>query len=91
MSKLIAIIKIVAQLLPAIIEAIKAIEAAIPQTGQGAQKLALVRELIEAAFEAVQDAGVTFADVWPAVQRLITKIVGLFNATGIFSQAVHKA
>lgn len=86
MSKLIAIIRIVAQLLPAIIEAIKAIEAAIPQTGQGAQKLALVRELIEAAFEAVQDAGVTFADVWPAIQRLVAKIVGLFNATGIFAK-----
>ena len=86
MSKLIAIIKIVAQLLPAIIEAIKAIEAAIPQSGQGAQKLALVRELIEAAFEAVQDAGVTFAEVWPAVQRLIAKIVGVFNSTGIFAK-----
>ncbi len=86
MSKLIAIIKIVAQLLPAIIEAIKAIEAAIPQSGQGAQKLALVRELIEAAFEAVQDAGVTFADVWPAVQRIVSKIVALFNTAGIFAK-----
>ena len=79
-------IRLVLTLLPVIIEAIKAIEAAIPQSGQGAQKLALVRELIEAAFEAVQDAGVTFADVWPAVQRLITKNVGLFNATGIFAK-----
>lgn len=86
MSKLIAIIKIVAQLLPAIIEAIKAIEAAIPQSGQGAQKLALVRELIEAAFEAVQDAGVTFADVWPAIQRIVAKIVAAFNASGIFAK-----
>ena len=47
MSKLIAIIKIIAQLLPTIIEAIKAIEAAVPASGQGAQKLALVRELID--------------------------------------------
>lgn len=87
MSKLIAIIKIIAQLLPTIIEAIKAIEAAVPASGQGAQKLALVRELIEAAFEAVQDAGVTFGEVWPAIQRLIAKLVGLFNSTGIFNKA----
>jgi len=87
MSKLIAIIKIIAQLLPTIIEAIKAIEAAVPASGQGAQKLALVRELIEAAFEAVQDAGVTFSEVWPAIARLIAKLVGLFNSTGIFTKA----
>ena len=86
MSKLIAIIKIIAQLLPTIIEAIKAIEAAVPASGQGAQKLALVRELIEAAFEAVQDAGVTFGEVWPAIQRMITKLVVLFNSTGIFGK-----
>lgn len=84
--KAFAVIKVVAQLLPVLIEAMKAIEAAIPQSGQGAQKLALVRELIEAAFDAVTDAGVTFADVWPTVQRVIGKLVALFNATGVFAK-----
>jgi capsid protein len=87
MSKLIAIIKIVAQLLPAIIEAIGAIEAAIPQSGQGAQKLAMVREIVEAAFESVQDASVTFAEVWPAIQRLVAKLVTAFNGLGVFNKA----
>ena len=44
------------------------------------------RALRQAADAMLNEKGVTFADVWPAVQRLITKIVGLFNATGIFAK-----
>lgn len=86
MKKILAIIAAVAQLLPIIIDAIKAIEAALPQSGQGAVKLAMVRELVESAFNAVKDATVAFADVWPAIERLIAKLVAAFNAAGEFKK-----
>lgn len=66
-------------LLPAIITAIKAIEEAIPGQGQGEQKLAAIREILEAVSS---QAGA----LWPQIQAVIAVLVGLFNRTGIFSK-----
>jgi hypothetical protein len=68
---------IIAQLLPALIAAIKAIEEAIPGSGQGEAKLAAVRGIIEAV-----DA--SYKSLWPQLQPIIGVLVGLFNKTGAF-------
>ncbi len=68
---------LIAQLLPALIAAIKAIEEAIPGAGQGEAKLAAVRGIIEAV-----DAG--YKGLWPQIQPVIGVLVGLFNKTGAF-------
>lgn len=68
------------RLLPAIIAAIKAIEEAVPGQGQGEQKLAAVRGIIEAV-----DAGV--AQLWPQIASTIGVLVGLFNKSGVFKKA----
>lgn len=68
---------IIAQLLPALIAAIKAIEEAIPGAGQGEAKLAAVRGIIEAV-----DTG--YKNLWPQIQPVIGVLVGLFNKTGAF-------
>jgi len=67
----------IVQLLPAIIAAIKAIEEAIPGSGQGEAKLAAVRGIIEAV-----DA--SYKNLWPQLQPVIGVLVGLFNKTGAF-------
>lgn len=67
----------IAQLLPALIAAIKAIEDAIPGSGQGEAKLAAVRGIIEAV-----DA--SYKNLWPQLQPIIGVLVGLFNKTGAF-------
>ena len=67
-------------LLPAIITAIKAIEEAIPGQGKGEQKLADVREILEAVSS---QAGA----LWPQIQTVIGILVGLFNRTGVFQKA----
>ena len=67
----------IAQLLPAIIAAIKAIEEAIPGSGQGEAKLAAVRGIIEAV-----DA--SYKSLWPQLQPIIGVLVALFNKTGAF-------
>lgn len=71
---------IILNLLPAIITAIKAIEEAIPGQGKGEQKLAAVREIIEAVSS---QAGA----LWPQIQTVIGILVNLFNKTGTFTKA----
>lgn len=68
---------LIAQLLPALIAAIKAIEEAIPGAGHGEAKLAAVRGIIEAV-----DTG--YKNLWPQIQPVIGVLVGLFNKTGAF-------
>ena len=86
MANAIAIIKLVLSLLPTLIEAVKAVEAALPQSGQGAQKLALIRQTLESAFGVAGDAVATFDSVWPALEKVVGAVVGLFNRTGEFNK-----
>ena len=86
MSNFVAIVKLVVSLLPTLIEAVKAIEAALPAQGQGAQKLALVRETLAAAFSIGGDAVASFEQVWPALEKTVNAIVGMFNRTGSFTK-----
>lgn len=79
----IATIKLLLQLLPIIIEAVRAIEAALPAAGQGAAKLALVRETLSGAFELANDAGVTFEKAWPSIERTIAAVVALMNKSAL--------
>lgn len=72
-------IVLILQLLPALIQAMKAIEEAIPGQGQGEQKLAAIRQILEAV-----DSGV--AKFWPQIQTTISVLVGLFNTTGAFKK-----
>jgi hypothetical protein len=62
-------------LIPALIAAIKAIEAAVPGSGKGEEKLAAVRGILEAV-----DA--SYASLWPKIQTVVSVLVALFNKTG---------
>jgi len=73
MSNIIAIL----QLIPALIAAIKAIEAAIPGSGQGEAKLAAIRESLEVA-----DAKAS--EIWPKIEAVVGIFVALFNKTKAF-------
>ena len=79
-------IKLILGLLPLILDTVKAIEAALPASGQGAAKLALVRETLQAGFQVATDSVATFEQVWPAIERVIGSVVGLFNRVGVFQK-----
>ena len=68
---------IIMQLIPAIIAAMRAIEEAIPGTGQGEQKLAAVRGILEAVDGSI-------SKLWPQISTIIGVLVNLFNKTGQF-------
>jgi hypothetical protein len=66
-------------LLPALIEAIKCVEAAIPGQGKGEQKLAVIRGVLETV------AGES-NEMLPLIEKLVAKIVDIFNFTGAFKK-----
>lgn len=68
------------QLIPAIITAIKAIEEAIPGKGQGEAKLTAIREILESVSSQA-------TALWPLIEKAISVLVNLFNATGVFVKA----
>jgi hypothetical protein len=73
-------VMIILQLIPALIQAMKAIEDAIPGQGQGEAKLAAIRGILEAV-----DSGV--AKLWPQISSVVGVLVNLFNTAGVFKKA----
>jgi hypothetical protein len=83
----IELVKLVLSLLPLLVSAIKAVEEAIPGQGYGEQKLAMIRSIIEAAFEKGGGMLDSFGQAWPVLESTIGAIVRAFNATGVFKKA----
>ena len=80
--KWLQIARAVLMLLPALITAIKAIEAEFNQQGKGAEKLAAIRTILENIFKAFDDATLTFEQIWPQLEMTVAVMVGLFNTLG---------
>jgi hypothetical protein len=76
--------RLILSLLPLILEAVKAVEAALPEGGLGAQKLGLVRQTLQAAFDIADDGFASFEKIWPALEKTVTAVVGVFNTAGVF-------
>ena len=70
-------LKLILNVLPLLIALIKSVETVFPEKGQGAVKLALVKEILVSV-----DASVSA--IWPTLETIIAGIVKALNATGIF-------
>jgi len=75
MEKLLMLLK----MLPALFTAMKAIEEALPVSGMGKDKLQLIRDIMETAYENV-------SSMWPSIEVVIAKVVALFNKAGVFQK-----
>ena len=84
MQNFLAIFQLVLQLLPIIVDAVRTIERAYPQAGQGVQKLAMVQAILQSAYEDVSNAAVTFEKLWPTLRTAIGTVVALENKLGNF-------
>lgn len=82
----IAIIKAALALLPVIIEAIKALEAAMPESGAGSAKLGVIRATLDAGYEKAADTVGTFDQIWPVLEKMIAAVVAAYNVAGIFKK-----
>ena len=75
----IATITTVLQLIPTILVIIKAVEAQIPVSGMGKEKLASLKNVLETVYPQV-------VEMWDMVEKIITAAVSLYNATGVFKK-----
>ncbi len=75
----ITLLKTILSLIPAIIEAIKAVEAAIPGQGNGEKKLAAIRAIIEQVYDKANE-------IWPSIEKTIAVLVALFNSSDVFKK-----
>lgn len=87
MQNVIVIVQIVLQLFPIIIDAVKSIEAAFPQAGQGAKKLAMVQGILENAYSTANTFSVSFQQIWPSLQAAVSSVVAMQNALGAFQKS----
>lgn len=78
------IVKLILSLFPLIIQAVQAVEAAVPAGGNGAAKLDSIRQVLQGAYSIANDAAGKFEDVWPAISGTVGAVVSLFNKTGAF-------
>lgn len=86
MQTFIFIMQLIGKLFPVIVETVKAIEAAMPEPGQGQAKLAMVKAAMQSAYDQLTNVQVTFEQVWPAINAVISSVVTAYNASGIFKK-----
>lgn len=84
--KFLKIARLIVSLMPILITAIKSAEEAMPESGKGAVKLAMVRGMLESAYSAANDTEATFDEVWPPIKRAVDAIVSAFNAAKSFKK-----
>ncbi len=75
-----AIIQVVRQLLPEIIALVGDVETALPASGQGAQKLDIVKNVLQTSLGDLTGFSVTFDALWPTVQAVIAAHVAATKA-----------
>jgi len=86
MQSIIAVVTTVAQLLPALIQFVTSLEAAIPQGGQGAVKLEILKSLLVNAYAVEKNLAASFEQIWPVVSGIVAKLVSTYNSLGIFKK-----
>lgn len=67
----------VLQLIPAVIKAMKALEAEIPQENVGTLKLGVIKGTLASITDKMEE-------LWPYLEKAINLIVDVFNKTGVF-------
>lgn len=67
------------QILLTVIELVKVVEKMIPEKGQGAAKLELVRKMLEESVGTIQE-------IWPSIEKAISLFVKLANVAGTFKK-----
>ena len=80
------ILKLIIAILPLLIDAIRAIEDAIPGQGKGEAKLSAVRTVVESAYGVSNDVVPKFETLWPAMQKVVSGLVSSFNSSGDFKK-----
>lgn len=75
------IIKTIISILPLVIQAIDAIEAAFPVSGKGAAKLDVVKAVLQGSVEVADDVdNGQFDKIWVVISKVISAVVAMRKA-----------
>jgi hypothetical protein len=81
------------KLLPVVLDAVRAVEAAIPLPGHGPRKLELILDTIKTVYDGSSELAKEFS--WDRLVAIlvpmIAKIVDLHNALGLFQKSTPEA
>lgn len=70
-------------LIPLIIQTVRAIEDAFPESGKGDLKLGLIKTALESSVEVADDMDNTaFGRIWPVVAKVVGSVVSLAKVVG---------
>lgn len=62
-----------------IIVMVKAVEAALPESGKGPEKLAAVKLMLSEAIEDIEAK-------WPQIEKIVNILVWIYNQRGVFKK-----
>ncbi len=79
MPQFLSLFKTLVSLLPTLAQAVRLIEEAVPAGGQGAKKLEVVREALQASYAATQDLTTPLTSLWPVIERTVAALVKLIT------------
>lgn len=80
-------LKLIFELLPIVIQAIRSVEALFPESGKGPIKKALITGIAETV-ESIYGAT---SEIIPVLEKMIPVIVNVFNRFGVFSTSNSSA
>lgn len=69
-----------------VVDIVKLIEETIPDDGAGKEKLAAFDIMLKAAIEKADDIDESFDKLQPVAHDIVSAVVTLFNATGLFKR-----
>ena len=81
---------IILKIFPVVLQAVKAVEEAIPLPGQGQKKLDLVLAILKQAYDASTELqSFSWDKLVAVVVPMIANVVGLFNELGLFQKSTQ--
>lgn len=86
MAAFLTVIKLLLSIAPDIIALLKKLEELWPSAGYGKDKLAIVKEYIQKAWDLGEGVLPDFEKVWPKVEAIISGIVAILNSAGLFAK-----
>ena len=87
MTALLSTIGAIIQLFPLVVDLVRTIEQAMPIKGAGAQKLELLKGVLEDAYQAMTSEdkkSLSLERLLLAAVSIANRLVGYFNTTGVF-------
>ena len=69
-----------------VVDIVKLIEETIPDDGAGKEKLAAFDIMLKAGIEKADDIDESFDKLQPVAHDIVSAVVTLFNATGLFKR-----